>query len=140
MRHTGFSIIMPTYNQAAFIRRAIASLQRQTYSEWELIIVNDGSTDDTELYISDYLQSLKIIYIRNEENTGLGHAVNQALEQANYEYIAYLPSDDYYDDTHLETLKAKLDESTDIVLAFSGVRYDASEAPGILALIKVRME
>lgn len=61
MRHTGFSIIMPTYNQAAFIRRAIASLQRQTYSEWELIIVNDGSTDDTELYISDYLQSLKII-------------------------------------------------------------------------------
>ena len=133
MRHTGFSIIMPTYNQAAFIRRAIASLQRQTYSEWELIIVNDGSTDDTELYISDYLQSLKIIYIRNEENTGLGHAVNQALEQANYEYIAYLPSDDYYDDTHLETLKAKLDESTDIVLAFSGVRYDASEAPGILA-------
>lgn len=87
MRHTGFSIIMPTYNQAAFIRRAIASLQRQTYSEWELIIVNDGSTDDTELYISDYLQSLKIIYIRNEENTGLGHAVNQALEQANYEYI-----------------------------------------------------
>ena len=55
MRHTGFSIIMPTYNQAAFIRRALASLHRQTYSEWELIIVNDGSTDDTELYISDYL-------------------------------------------------------------------------------------
>lgn len=46
MRHTGFSIIMPTYNQAAFIRRAIACLQRQTYSEWELIIVNDGSNDD----------------------------------------------------------------------------------------------
>lgn len=133
MKRTGFSIIMPTYNQAAFIRRAIVSLQRQTYSEWELIIVNDGSTDNTELFLSDYLQSPKIIYIHNEENTGLGHAVNQALEQANYEYIAYLPSDDYYDDTHLETLKDKLDESTDIVLAFSGVRYDASETPGILA-------
>lgn len=51
MRHTGFSIIMPTYKQAAFIRRAIACLQRQTYSEWELIIVNDGSNDDTEIYI-----------------------------------------------------------------------------------------
>lgn len=129
----GFSIIMPTYNQAAFIRRAIVSLQRQTYSEWELIIVNDGCTDDTELFLSDCLESSKVIYIRNEENTGLGHAINQALDRANYEYIAYLPSDDYYDETHLETLKAKLDESVDIVLAFSGVRYDEAEAAGILA-------
>ena len=68
MKRTGFSIIMPTYNQAAFIRRAIVSLQRQTYSEWELIIVNDGSTDNTELFLSDYLQSPKIIYIHNEES------------------------------------------------------------------------
>ena len=51
MRHTGFSIIMPTYNLAAFIRMAIASVQWQTYSEWELIIVNDGANDDTEIYI-----------------------------------------------------------------------------------------
>lgn len=57
----GFTVIMPTYNQAAFIRRAILSLQRQTYSNWELIIVNDGCTDETEKFISDFLKDPKII-------------------------------------------------------------------------------
>lgn len=132
----GFTVIMPTYNQASFIRRAILSLQRQTYSNWELIIVNDGCTDETEKFISDFLKDPKIIYIKNKLNTGIGHAVNQALNRANYDYIAYLPSDDFYDAMHLEVLKQKLDESEDIILAFNGVRYDESESSGILAYRK----
>ena len=48
-----FSVIMPTFNQCAFIRRAIKSLMEQTFNHWELIIVNDGCTDDTEEFISD---------------------------------------------------------------------------------------
>lgn len=55
----GFSVIMPTFNQASFIRRAIFSLERQTYPNWELIIVNDGCTDETEKFISDYLKHPK---------------------------------------------------------------------------------
>ena len=51
-----FSVIMPTYNQASFIRRAILSLYKQTYSNWELIIINDGCTDETEIFISDFLE------------------------------------------------------------------------------------
>lgn len=132
----GFTVIMPTYNQASFIRRAILSLQRQTYSNWELIIVNDGCTDETEKFISDFLKDPKIIYIKNKLNTGIGHAVNQALNRANYDYIAYLPSDDFYDAMHLEVLKQKLDESEEIILAFNGVRYDESESSGILAYRK----
>lgn len=94
--NTHFSVIMPTYNQASFIRRAILSLQRQTYPNWELIIINDGCTDDTEMFISDFLNDERIVYIKNESNKGLGHALNQGLDVAKYEYIAYLPSDDYY--------------------------------------------
>ena len=50
-----FSVIMPTYNQCGFICRAIRSLFRQTYGEWELIVVDDGSTDETETVVSEFL-------------------------------------------------------------------------------------
>lgn len=82
----GFSVIMPTYNQSSFIRRAIFSLQKQTYEEWELIIINDGSTDETEFFIADFLDSPKITYIKNEENMGLSYAINQGLDVAKYEF------------------------------------------------------
>lgn len=130
---SGFSVIMPTYNQASFIRRAIFSLLKQTCSEWELIIVNDGCTDATELFIIDFLKESKITYIKNKKNMGLGYAINQGLDIAKYDYIAYLPSDDFYDKNHLEFLKNKLDESADTILVFNGVRYDESDNPGILA-------
>lgn len=124
---------MPTYNQASFIRRAISSLQKQTYQNWELILINDGCRDETEFFIADYLKNKKITYIKNEVNMGLGHAINQGLDIAKYDSIAYLPSDDFYDEKHLEFLKDKLNESADIVLAFSGIRYDESENAGVLA-------
>ncbi|KOH43332.1 glycosyl transferase family 2 [Sunxiuqinia dokdonensis] len=122
-----FSVLMPTYNQASFIRRAIVSLQGQTYGKWELIIINDGSTDETEFYVSDFLSDKRIRYFRNEKNTGLGAALNQGLIQAKYDYIAYLPSDDYYFESHLETLAEKFAESPDISLTFSGVKYETSD-------------
>jgi len=70
----GFSVIMPVYNQGTFIRRAIISLCGQNYTEWELILINDGSTDQMEEYITDILQTTEyqIHYIINSENKGLG--------------------------------------------------------------------
>jgi glycosyltransferase involved in cell wall biosynthesis len=68
----GISVIMPTFNQASYIRRAIKSLCEQTYGQWELIIVNDGSTDSTEEFIADFFSSsLRVRYIKNESNQGL---------------------------------------------------------------------
>lgn len=125
--NTHFSVIMPTYNQASFIRRAILSLQRQTYPNWELIIINDGCTDDTEMFISDFLNDERIVYIKNESNKGLGHALNQGLDVAKYEYIAYLPSDDYYYANHLELIYNKFQEFDDLVLVYTGMKYDSSD-------------
>lgn len=90
----GFSIIMPTYNQAHFIRRAILSVLEQTYKCWELIIIDDGCTDSTERYIQDFLGNSHIRYLRNEVNQGIGYSINRGLEVAKYDLIAYLPSDD----------------------------------------------
>lgn len=126
-KNVKFSVLMPTYNQCAFIRRAILSLMKQTYKEWELIIINDGCTDETEDYIADYLEDPRITYIKNEENTGLGHALNQGLDAAKYDYIAYLPSDDYYFENHLETIKEKFEEDNEVSFVFSGMQFDTSD-------------
>jgi len=121
-----FSVIMPTFNQCSFIRRAIGSLMEQTYPNWELIIINDGCTDETEDFISDYIQNKRVKYIKNKENTGLGHAINQGLDAAKYDYIAYLPSDDFYFPNHLETV-AKTIRNNDAVLVYSGFQNDTND-------------
>lgn len=119
-----FSIIMPTYNNASWIRRAILSLLIQTYNDWELIIIDDGSEDDTYALIEKFLHDSRISYYRNECNEGLGVALNKGLEMARYDYIAYLPADDYYFENHLSTLALTLKSASDIVLSFSGLQYE----------------
>ena len=123
-----FSVIMPTYNNAAFIRRAINSLLYQSYSSWELIIVNDGSNDDTYERIKDLLDDIRFRYIVNEENEGLGAALNKGISHAKYEYIAYLPADDFYYKDHLMSLSSKFKNNTNTVLAFSGMKFDHSDS------------
>lgn len=124
---TFFSVLMPTYNQASFIRRAILSLYQQTYPNWELVIINDGCTDETERFISDFLDDKKVVYIKNDTNQGLGRALNQGIEAAKYDYIAYLPSDDYYFENHLESINRKFQEYDDLVLVYTGMKYDSRD-------------
>ena len=125
---TGFSVLMPTYNQASFIRNAIHSILDQTYSRWELIIINDGCTDDTEKFISDYMENPRIKYIKNEENQGLGYAINQGLDLASYSHIAYLPSDDFYYENHLEILKNKFEQEKEAVLVFTMAKSELMDS------------
>lgn len=122
------SVIMPTYNQASFIRRAIISLMRQSYTKWELIIVNDGSTDNTEIMIEDYLESPNVHYCRLDNNEGMCKAINVALDMAKGEYIAYLPSDDFYYVDHLDSLIKILDNDSSIIMAFSGLQFSTSDS------------
>ena len=119
----GVSVIMPTYNQANFIIRAIASLKLQTFQNWELIIINDGSTDNTEKRVDALLPDSRVQYIVNPKNRGLGACLNIGLEKAIYNLIAYLPSDDIYFKDHLQSLFEALDENHKAVLAYSGIKY-----------------
>jgi glycosyltransferase involved in cell wall biosynthesis len=86
------SIIMPTYNRAAIIRDAIDSVLAQKYRNWELIIVDDNGSDNTEEIIKE-INDPRIKYIRNEKNVGCAGARNVGLQHARGDYIGYLDSD-----------------------------------------------
>ena len=90
------SIIMPSYNTAKFISETITSVLAQTYPNWELIIVDDCSTDDTDAVIRPYLADDRIRYIKNEENSGAAVSRNRALREAKGKWIAFLDSDDLW--------------------------------------------
>jgi len=121
----GISVIMPTYNQAMFIRRAIHSIFNQTFENWELIIINDGCTDETESFLRDFIKDERIRCIKNENNEGLGYSINQGLDNAKYNYIAYLPSDDYFYEEHLESIIQTIIAYKDCnpILIYSGMKY-----------------
>lgn len=124
----GITVIMPTYNQACFIRNAIRSLINQTVSKWELIIVDDGSTDGTKNFIKDYLSDSRITYHRNLKNVGIGNSINIALDCAKYDIIAYLPSDDFYFSNHLETLLSEFKKKSDVVFVTTGIKCEIKDS------------
>jgi glycosyltransferase involved in cell wall biosynthesis len=124
------SVIMPTYNQCYYIRRAINSLISQSFVNWELIIINDGCTDDTEIFISDFLENEKIQYAKNLTNKGLGYCLNQGLELAKYDYIAYLPSDDFYYDNHLDIIAETFINFSDLVFVYTSAKSEIFDSFG----------
>ncbi|MCF0064397.1 glycosyltransferase family 2 protein [Dyadobacter chenwenxiniae] len=119
----GISVILPVYNQSEFIGRAIQSMYAQTFRKWEIIIINDGSTDNLEEVIKQLAEDSRIRYIENERNRGLGYCANRGIELSQYEYIAYLPADDIYFKQHLNALYGILHGNEDAVMAYSGVKY-----------------
>lgn len=96
------SIIMPSYNTSKFIEDTIKSVINQTYTKWELIIVDDCSTDNTDEVIQPYLKDKRIRYYKNEKNSGASISRNKALKEAKGEFIAFLDSDDIWVDNKLE--------------------------------------
>ncbi len=97
------SIITPTYNCARFIDATIQSVLRQSYQNWEMIISDDCSTDDTFSVVKPFLDSdHRIIYIRNNENSGAAISRNNALRRARGRWIAFLDSDDLWESSKLE--------------------------------------
>lgn len=96
------SIIMPSYNTGSYIAQSIESVLAQTYPYWELIIVDDCSTDDTDEVIAKYLSDSRIIYLKNATNSGAAVSRNRALSEAKGKWIAFLDSDDLWSADKLE--------------------------------------
>lgn len=90
------SIIMPSYNTAKYISETINSVLAQTYCNWELIIVDDCSTDNTDEIVAPFLADKRIKYIKNDKNSGAAVSRNRALREAEGRWIAFLDSDDLW--------------------------------------------
>lgn len=115
-----FSIIMCAYNVEKYIKASIESVKNQTYKNYELIIVNDGSKDNTLKILKEY-NNIRII--NNTKNIGLGASRNKAVQRAKGEYILYLDADDtlYSEDTLEKIDKTINNQSLDI--CYFGVQY-----------------
>lgn len=97
------SIITPSYNTAKFIGETIRSVQAQTYPNWEMIIVDDCSTDNTDEVVAEYQKAdERIRYFKNEKNSGAAVSRNKALREAKGRWMAFLDSDDLWVPEKLE--------------------------------------
>ena len=96
------SIIMPSYNTGCFIKETIESVLAQSYPTWELIIVDDCSTDNTDEVVIQYLADERIRYIKNDTNSGAAVSRNRALREAKGKWIAFLDSDDLWEADKLQ--------------------------------------
>lgn len=118
------SIVMPAYNAAKTIRDSIKSVQAQTFQDWELIVIDDGSKDCTP----DILREIaaadnRIRFLQNEKNSGASYTRNRAVELARGEWIAFLDSDDLWMSEKLEKQLELSKKYPDMVICYTGSSF-----------------
>lgn len=122
------SIVMPSWNTGKFIGRSIQSVLDQTYTHWELLIVDDCSADDTDSVVSS-IKDKRIKYFKNETNQGAALTRNRALREATGEWIAFLDSDDLWEPTKLERQVAFMKDNGYIFSYHEYVKIDENDKP-----------
>lgn len=121
-----FSFIIPVYNTEKYLSRCLNSVQNQTLGEFEAIIIDDGSTDNSKQVIDNYLQDNRFKYIY-QTNSGLSEARNTGIKQASGEYLLFLDSDDYVSLELCEILSKTVEENIDVVKFQCKYIYDNRE-------------
>ncbi len=123
-----FSIIIPTYNRAHMLPQALQSVQDQTFPDWECIVVDDGSTDNTKEILQQWIEKdnrFRYIYQENAERSA---ARNNGIKNAKGKYICFLDSDDYYLKERLENLFSFINKNDNpIAMIFSGIAIEHND-------------
>jgi glycosyltransferase involved in cell wall biosynthesis len=134
------SVVIPTYNRLMFLRKAIASVRSQTYVNWELVVVDDGSTDDTVNYIRKVDES-RLLLVRSEHLGIIGAVRNLGVSQARGTLVAFLDSDDTWKSEKLEHQLAAIKDSG-AKWSYTGyeVVYPSSEVKPILPRLDEGMD
>ncbi len=109
------SIIVPVYNAEKYLDQAVKSVLGQTCPDWELLLINDGSTDGSAAVCRKYEKMDRRIRVFDKENGGVSSARNMGLKEAGGEWIAFLDGDDWLEENCLETALKEADERTDVV-------------------------
>ena len=126
------SIIMPAYNVEAYIGEAITSVLKQSYVHWELIVVNDGSMDNTLEIASSFFDPR--IHLFNQKNGGVGKARNYALQQIKGDYFCFLDADDILPENALKARLEIFDKDPNIAFVSGRVRQVNSDLSQVLLI------
>lgn len=127
------SIIMPSYNTAPYIKETIQSVLDQTYQNWELIIVDDCSTDNTDEVVAS-IKDERIRYLKNEKNSGAAVSRNRALREAKGRWVAFLDSDDLWMPEKLEKQIFFMEKNG---YSFSYTNYEEIDVEGNITGVKI---
>ena len=126
------SVYIPTYNYGAYLEKSVESVLKQNYNDWELIIIDDGSTDETGAILAKFKGNPKI-RIYHQQNQGLTKANNKAIRLARGKYVMRVDADDYLDENALLVLANVLDYKPEVALAYPDY-YIVSEDGELLRL------
>lgn len=124
------SIVLPTYNGKRYLRESIDSILNQTYTEWELIIVDDCSTDGTSVIVDEYAKLDNRIYVvHNKENKKLPASLNIGFSLAKGQYLTWTSDDNLFEKNALEVMAVYLDRHEDVFMVRGSMQYiDEKEA------------
>ncbi len=123
MTHPEVSVIIPTYNRARYVTKAIDSVLAQTCPDHEIIVVDDGSTDDTQAVLQPYASRIRIL---TQKNSGPSAARNAGIQAARGRWIAFLDSDDEWLPGKLAAQLADLEKRPDLIAHFTNVTFELS--------------
>ncbi len=133
-----FSVIIPTFNSSAFIEKAINSVLKQTFKDWELLIIDDNSSDNTVSIIKNFKNEKNIKVIKSPFNLGAATARNIGIKKSKGRYIAFLDSDDYWLPNKLALQFKFLKNNTDCPIVCSNYFLEFSSSNDKLKQIKFR--
>lgn len=123
------SVIIPSYNYARFIRETLDSLTAQTYQNWECFVVDDGSKDNTQQIVNEFVEQDKRIRYIYQNNAGQAAARNNALRTAKGKYVQFLDADDLLEPSKLERQVEFLEAHPEIDLVYGETRFFRNEFP-----------
>lgn len=109
------SVIVPIYNASTFLVKCLSSLREQTFTNWECLLINDGSTDDSENICKEYCAVDQRFYLYTKQNEGPSAARNYGIERSKGKYIYFLDSDDYLENDLLLSLYSEMENGFDMV-------------------------
>lgn len=121
------SVIIPTYNRCKYLNFAIQSVLHQTYANWELLVIDDGSSDDTSSVIQEYIGKDKRIRSFRLKNGGVARARSVGIKEAKGEYVAFLDDDDYYLPHKLELQVNYLEKNPQHIFVYGQADYVDSQ-------------
>ena len=125
--HYKVSVILTVYNRELFLPRCIESLLKQSYLGWELIAIDDGSTDNSLDVLRDYEERYPNIKVLHQENQKIAQSRNRGIYLSSGKYITFLDSDDEYEESHLLKRVEFMESHPSIELLFGGVKIIGNE-------------